>query len=312
MSDHSPQALSVRGRSPGAGWSQVTHGVHVVADGDPLTPLRGWQLLLPSHGCFTHLTAARARGWWLPPLPSDLPIFVSLGQNDPRPLRAGVRALRLARPFAPDTVAGVRLAPPIEILLACATNLGLVDLVVLLDGAAHAGDVSLADLPVELDTTRRARRGVTALRAALALADHRSESPWETLLRLLHVVCGVDVQPQYVLAAEEGGVARADLWVVGTRSLHEYDGEVHLPRKAQQKDLRRLRRITGVEWVRRGYTSDDVLHRAVTVLRDADSAIGREHRPERVRGWHDLLKESLFTPAGTTRLLRLLGQTPAA
>ena len=98
----------------------------------------------------------------------------------------------------------------------------------------------------------------------------------------------------------------------GTQSVHEYDGEVHLPKKAQQKDLRRLRRITGVEWVRRGYTSDDVLHRAVAILRDADSAVGREHRPERVREWHELLKGSLFTPAGTARFLSRIGQKPAA
>jgi hypothetical protein len=302
----------VRGRSPGAGWAQVTRGVHVLDDGDPLTALRGWQLLLPGHGCFTHLTAAAARGWWLPPLPRELPVFVSIGQNDPRPLRAGVRSIRLARPCEPDVVDGVRLAQPIEILLACATHLGLVDLVVLLDGATYAGDVSLPELAVELASTRRGRRGVASLRAALDLADDRSESPWETLLRLLHVVCGIEVKSQYVLTGGTGQLARADLWLVGTRSLHEYDGEVHLPRKAQRKDLRRLRRITGVEWVRRGYTSDDVLHRAVTILRDADSAVGREHRPERVREWHELLRGSLFTPAGSKRLLGKIGQRPAA
>lgn len=301
----------MRGRSPGAGWVQVTHGVHILDDRDPFTALRAWQLLLPSHGCFTHLTAAGARGWWLPPLPSELPVFVSIGQADPRPLRAGVRSIRLARPCEPDVVDGVRLAPPIDTLLACATDLGLVDLVVLLEGAAYAGDISLTDLAGELAVTRR-RRGVTTLRTALEMTDPRSESPWETLLRLLHVLCGIEVEPQYVLTGDSGQVARADLWVVGTRSLHEYDGEVHLPKGAQQKDLRRLRRITGVEWVRRGYTSDDVLHRAVTILRDADSAIGREHRPERIREWHALLKGSLFTPAGTTRFLSRIGQTPAA
>ncbi|GAB3248561.1 hypothetical protein GCM10027448_11990 [Nocardioides dilutus] len=248
----------------------------------------------------------------MPPLPNKLPVFVSIGQADPRPLRAGVRSIRLAHPCEPDVVDGVRLAPPIDTLLACATDLGLLDLVVLLDGAAYAGDISLMDLTRELAVTWRGRRGVTTLRMALDLADPRSESPWETLLRLLHVVCGIEVQPQYVLTGGSEQVARADLWVVGTRSLHEYDGEVHLPKGAQQKDLRRLRRISGVEWVRRGYTSDDVLHRAVTILRDADSAVGREHRPERVREWHQLLKSSLFTPAGTTRFLGRIGQTPAA
>jgi hypothetical protein len=301
-----------RGRSPGAGWTQVTHGIHVLDDDQPTTPLRGWQLLLPDHGCFTHLTAAGVRGWWLPPLPSEMPVFMSVGQRDPRPLRSGVRCLRLSLPCAVEVLQGVRIAIPIEILLACAQDLGLVDVVLLIDAAAYAGDIDLADLRVAVATTLRRRRGVAPLRRALALASDRSESPWETLLRLLHVVCGIEVQPQYELLGDNGSVARADLWLVGTRSLHEYDGEVHLPRAAQRRDLRRLRRITGVEWVRRGYTSDDVLARAVSILRDADAAVGRDHRPERIRAWHELLRESLFTPAGTARVLARLAPTSAA
>ena len=245
-------------------------------------------------------------------MPAGLPVFVSLGQRDPRPLRAGIRTIRLARACRVEVVDGVRLAPAYEILLACAQDLGLVDLVLLVDAAAYAGDIDLSDLRVAVTTSLRGRRGVAPLRRALDLTDDRSESPWETLLRLLHVVCGIEVEPQYALADDNGSVARADLWLVGTRSLHEYDGEVHLPRKAQQRDLRRLRRITGTEWVRRGYTSDDVLTRAVTILRDADAAVGREHRPELVRVWHDLLRQSLFTPAGTASFLARLERSRAA
>jgi very-short-patch-repair endonuclease len=119
---------------------------------------------------------------------------------------------------------------------------------------------------------------------------------------LLHVVSGIEVEPQKELAG-----ARADLWLVGTRTLHEYDGEVHGLRRQQKRDLRRLRRLDEAGWARHGYTDDDVLLRAVSVLRDADRAVGRQHRPDRIRPWHDLLKESLFTPAGQARLLRRLG-----
>lgn len=62
-------------------------------------------------------------------------------------------------------------------------------------------------------------------------------------------------------------------------------------------------RLADTAWRRRGYTAQDVLHQAVTILRDADRAFGREHDPSRVRGWHDLLRRSPFTPAGT-QLLR--------
>ena len=63
------------------------------------------------------------------------------------------------------------------------------------------------------------------LRRALALSDGRSESPWESLRRVLHVVCGVPVEPQFVLLDDHGVfVARGDLRISGTTTLHEYDG----------------------------------------------------------------------------------------
>lgn len=230
-------------------------------------------------------------------------MFVSIGQQDPRPLRPGIRTVRLKRPGTVDTLDGVRVVSALEILVACARDLGLVDLVVLLDGAARAGDADLAELARDVRSLR-GRAGLPALRQAIDLADPRSESPWETLLRILHVVCGVEVHPQF----EVPGLGhRADLLLVGTRTFHEYDGEVHLPKPQQRKDLRRHRRLDVDEWSRHGYTSDDVLHRAVTILRDADHALGRPHRPERIRVWHDLLRHSLFTPSGTERFMLRVG-----
>lgn len=149
------------------------------------------------------------------------------------------------------------------------------------------------------------------LRQALDLADGRSESPWETLLRMLHRWCGIEVEPQYCLLDDDGTLAaRADLWLCGTNALHEYDGSHHLTRPRQRKDLARARRIGNRTWIRRGYTSSDVLHQAVGILRDADLSLGREHRPERIRAWHELLADSCFTPSGQPRLLDRLGRAP--
>lgn len=195
---------------------------------------------------------------------------------------------------------------------ACARHLALLDLVVLVDSALDTG-TSREEIA---EAAAARRRGAPALRRALALSDGRSESPYETLLRLLHVMCDIEVQPQHVLEDEHGAfVARADLWVVGTNALHEYDGAEHLSKKRQRTDLRRSRRIGNQTWVRRGYTDDDVLRRAVTILRDADLSLGRVHEPSRIRPWHRELSESLFTPAGQERFRRLLdlpGQSPAA
>ena len=172
---------------------------------------------------------------------------------------------------------------------------------VLIDGVLHTEECREADIRTVLGVKRPGSR---ALRRALAFADGRSESPFETLTRLLHVLCDIAVEPQHVVRDESGAeVARVDLWVVGTDAAHEYDGDEHesLPRRV--KDRRRDRAIDAAGYVRRGYTSGDILRRGVTVLQDADRSLGRPHDPSRIRVWHDALRASLFTSAGTSAFL---------
>jgi very-short-patch-repair endonuclease len=206
-------------------------------------------------------------------------------------------------------VHGLQVAAPAEVLLACARDLGLLDLVVLIDGALQSSSCTEREIA---DVAGGRRAGAPLLRRALTYADRRSESPWESMLRMLHVACDVPVEPQHRVFDQHGRfLARGDLWIRGTRVLHEYDGGEHLKRPRQRTDLRRGRELANVGWIRRGYTSQEVLHQAVGILRDADMSLGRPHRPERVRAWHALLAESLFTPRGTARLLRRLGPQDA-
>lgn len=300
----------VRGRRRGKAWTSVAHGLHIPSGSDDLSALRAWQLLLPTHGCFTHLTGAEIRRWWLPPLPEGLPVFAALRRGDVRPARGDIRSLRTVGSAEPDVIRGVRVAPSSEILLGCARDLSTLDLVVLVDAALYAGDITLP----EISTASAARRrGAPALRRAIKLAHPRSESAWETMLRVCHRVCGIDVEPQHEVFNEHGGlVARGDLWLVGTSMFHEYDGEDHLRRQRQVRDLRRLRRLDHDSLSRRGYTSEDLLQRPIGILRDADRTLGREHRPERIKAWYSLLRESCFTPAGQHRLLARLGLADAA
>ena len=193
------------------------------------------------------------------------------------------------------------MAPLPEVLLACARDLGLLDLVVLTDSALRRG----ACTPEELsEVAAPRRRGGPALRAALPFADARSESPWESVLRMFHVLCDVEVEPQFEVYDERGVfVARGDLWVRGTKSLHEYDGAVHRDRRTHVKDLARERGLANSGWTRRGYTSGDLLGRSHVMLREADAAVGRAHDPRRLQPWLEALRESLFSPSGRARLL---------
>lgn len=284
-----------------------SRGVHRRRDlgDDSVAALHAWQLLMTSTGCFTALSSAVVRQWWLPPLPAEMPVFMAMGLDDPRPMRAGVRTSRHGRPVPFEEIGGLRCASAAETLLACARWLCVVDLVVLLDGVLHTGQATRADVE---DVIRPRRPGARMLQRALALADERSESPFETLLRLLHVWCDVPVVPQHEIVDADGVlVARVDLWVVSTTAAHEYDGDEHEKAPRRVKDRRRDRRLDRAGYVRRGYTAGDVLRRSVTVLEDADRALGRPHDPSRIRGWVAQLRESLHTPAGRAAFLTRVG-----
>jgi len=300
--DGAPSTVA-RGRRPGVAWTTVGRGLHT-REPSPAGRLRAWSQILRPGAAFTHLTGAAVRGWWLPPLPDELPVWVVQHKAQHASTRPGLIAIRQRGIPPSELVDGLRVATPAEILVTCARDLGLLDLVVLADAALHVGDVTLDELRA---VAREHRRGAPALRRALPLADGRSESAWETLLRMLHVVCGIDVEPQKELWANGGFVARADLWLVGTRTIHEYDGVDHRGPAQQRKDLKRDRRLTKAGIERRGYTAVEVVAQPLSILRDADAAVGRPHDPQRIQAWYSLLRESLFTPAGTARLRSRLG-----
>lgn len=289
-----------------AGWTSLAHGVHVRAEvtDDLATSLLARQMVLPFWASFTGLTAARLRGWWLPPLPAQLPLFVASGRSD-RIDRPGLRVCRHDVLQTWEMVDNVRTSLPAETVLACSRELGLLDVVLIGDAALHSGQVTRDQL---VEVSRLRRRGSPLLRRAIPLMDGRSESIYETLLRVLHLVCDVRVESQHAVIDPEGDVvARGDLWLTGTRMLHEYDGGDHLTRARQRRDLRRQRRLIVAGYERRGYTAPDVLHAAAGILRDADGSVGREHDPGRLQAWYTLLRDSLFTPSGRHRLQRRLG-----
>lgn len=298
--------LTRSGQRAGTAWTRVTHGAHrlTTADDPFHAELTAWARVLPPSTRFTHVTAARLWGLWLPPLPAGLPVFVACDPTGTRPRRAGLHVLRPTCSRPVSTLAGLPVDPVEQTLLAACRHLSELDCLVMVDSALAAGLTT----PTTLLATAAVRaRGAPRLRGVVARCDARAESAWETMLRVLHQSVGAEVEPQYeVLDAHGSFVARGDLRLVGHRVLHEYDGAVHRTPEQHRADLRRSRRLAREEWTRRGYTSEDLLGRAVGVLRDVDLTLRREHDPTRVRTWHEQLRPSCFSAAGRAALVRRL------
>jgi very-short-patch-repair endonuclease len=153
------------------------------------------------------------------------------------------------------------------VLLAAARDLGLLDLVIMGDSALRFGHCTMEQLRV---AAAKHCRGAPQLRALLPLLDDRSESPWESVMRVLHTRADVKVEPQKVICDQWGRfVARGDLWLVGTRRIHEYDGEVHRDRQTHRSDLARDRRLIEIDWQRVGFTSPQLLHEGGSIIASA-------------------------------------------
>jgi len=283
--------------------TRLGHGVAAsLRFAGPLESMEAWTPKLPSSAVFTGLSAAQVYELWLPPLPADLPLFVAMAhaRGEVRPARPELRISEHPTRPAQAYVGSVPVATVPELLLAAARVLCLLDLTVLVDSALHLSWTTPAELAL---VSRRRRRGAPVLRLALSLADGRSESPWETILRLFHVAVDVPVTPQVELRDDAGTfVARVDLLLDSTRTLHEYDGGVHREPEVQREDLRRDRRITASGHIRRGYSADDLRNRPDAILADCDATLGRRHEPARLDAWHALTTESLFFGSMTPRL----------
>lgn len=285
-------------------WQRVTRGAarSAAKDSDDawLGDLAAIQQVLPKNSRWTHLTGARIRGWWLPPVPNGLP-HLAAGTKQVR--RIGLHHILRRTCGVADRIKGLNDDRPADILLTCAADLGELDLLCLTVSALVAQDCTVKEVATAAEGNVR---GARTLRAILPRASDKPESIWEVLLAELHRSCGIEVKPQHNVYDPATGVfvARGDLWLVGTNVLHEYDGACHREKDQHAKDLDRDRRLDEAHWKRHGYISTDVLDDAVRVLADADRAVGRPHRPDRINAWSTLLEGSLVTAGGRSALLK--------
>jgi hypothetical protein len=265
-------------------------------------------LKLPDDAVFTHVTSAQLRGWWLPML-DNWPIVAGSAKDAPHVDRRGVYVRRCDIPPGHRThVRGVPVASAEWTIIELAEHLALLDLVGVIDSALHLNHTTVDRIRA---TMRKGRRGVRVLRRALDVVDGRSESWWESTLRLLHVLSGFRVEPQHhVFNAAGVEVARVDLRILGSNRVAEYDGANHRERLRHQDDLRREKALARAGLERYGYIATEIIHSPQMAIRDAEDALGLPHTPERLQVWRVEARLASISTAGQEalrgRLLRFV------
>jgi len=288
-----------RARLRTARWERLSQGLYALRTTDrPLIDRAGaFAHVLPRDSGFGHLSAAQLRGWWLPHLTASPVLFASTS-SDVHVQRPGLY-VRRSRLTELERLGDLPLTTPAQTLVELARDLTLVDLVPMVDCAVAAGTAAEAILAA----AQPGCRGRRVLQRAVALADPRSESWWESVLRLVHVVAGLGpVDCQVDVTGDHGSIARADLHLVGTNRYPECDGGEHRTPDRHERDLRRDKAMLRAGAERYGYTAGEIARQPQVIIRDAEDARGLAHDERRVNRWWAVARASSLTPYGRTRL----------
>lgn len=180
---------------------------------------------------FSHVTAARLWGLPLPRrLESRREIDVSVfGPGNP-PHAAGVIGHQISRSVPLRVVAGLRAAPPVETWMQLGAVLGLDALIIAADGIVRRKHrlATLEELQVAVSNAYR-RPGLRLLRAALKEVRAGTDSPRETLTRLIITRAGLPEPVVHFEVHNDRGdfVGTPDLFYPRYRIALEYEGDGH-------------------------------------------------------------------------------------
>lgn len=179
-------------------------------------------------------------------------------------------------------IEGLRVVDPAYALLGIAAHHGFKQAVVAMDAALHSQTLDIARLDAAIETQRH-RAGHRVLTAARQVADAASESPGETLTRLLLRDFGYAARSQVEITAHSPAFrARVDFMLTHHRVVLEFDGlvkyadatgrEALVREKAREDRLRAL----GFEVVRLVWAD---LHHPDRVRALIEGACRRASRP---------------------------------
>jgi hypothetical protein len=209
------------GQLRGPRFRTVLRGVYVAASAPrrPVERVEAALLIHPASAFASHVSAARVYGV---PLPSGMAAeHVSVTNPADRRRRAGV-VTHVAAPTTPVvTYNGLRLSSPVQLMVELATQLNLVDLVVVGDALVRRGLTTPEAVVAHAAGTKAAR--------AAGLVRAEVDSPMETRLRLLLVLAGLpEPQVNHIVRWKDGRTRyRFDLAYPEVRVVVEYDGRQH-------------------------------------------------------------------------------------
>lgn len=201
--------------------------------------------------------------------------------------RAHYAGVRVHRAEVTDSVVldGMRVTPVLRTVLDCAATLALPEAVVVADSALRAGLLTRD----ELVSAARGLRGRHArrVRRVAALADERSGSVLESLLRVLLVEAGLPPDASQLVVRDERGrvVARVDFAYLRARLVVEADGfEFHRERADYRSDRRRGNACARADWTVLRFSWEDVRLRPEYVVEAVRYELAKPVRRDRVQG----------------------------
>lgn len=224
---------------------------------------------MPADAAFSHTTAAFLLG-----LPGTGPdgTHVTVSPGTSRGSRQAIKWHKADLAGAIVQVKGVPCTSPLRTWLDLGAMLPLPELVAATDCALRRRLLAREELVVPSGV-----RGAVALREARLIADPRSLSPRESVLRVHLHKAGLPAPEVNVdIIINSGWVACADLAWPRYRVIVEYDGQHHSSDRQRHQDARTRNELADQGWQVRVLTAWHLNHveQAVTMIRDLLKAQG--------------------------------------
>lgn len=263
----------------GTQWRRISRGWYRWAGCELTEELRleTVRRMVPPDSAFSGRTAARLLGLDVV-APRKPEVIVQRPTGITERVEAAVSRARL-EPAEVVTRNGFRVTSPMRTCFDLAGELPLVEAVVVVDMALHAGLFQM-DVFHSYVEGRAGCRGIKIARRTLELAEPKSESPMESRLRMLLVGAGLPRPHAQVSIHDHAGLfaGRLDLYYPDARLGIEYDGENH--RERLTDDNRRQNRLQqlGIRLLR--YTAPDLRERPHVILGEVRQALHRARPPK--------------------------------